>query len=149
MWISFAKFEASEYSPSEEEKVQDEGTKLRLRRARRVLERAISYVGTSAPEVKEERAMLLEKWLNMERSFGELGDVGSVQAKMPKKLKKRRQVTTEDGPAGYEEFIDYLFPEEAQTTNLKVLEAAYRWKKKQKIDESRVKCRDFIAADFC
>ncbi|KAL9257028.1 Crooked neck-like protein [Drosera capensis] len=140
VWISYAKFEASamednsEYSPSEKEKVQEEGTKLRLHRARRVFERAVAYFRTSAPELKEERAMLLEEWLNMERSFGELGDVGSIQAKMPKKLKKRRQLMTEDGPAGYEEYIDYLFPEEAQTTNLKVLEAAYRWKK-QKIDE--------------
>ncbi|KAL9273185.1 Crooked neck-like protein [Drosera capensis] len=80
--------------------------------------------------------LVVVSWIEF---FGELGDVGSVQAKTPKKLKKRRQVTTEDGPAGYEEFIDYLFPEEA----------AYRWKTKQKIDESRVKYRDFIAADFC
>ncbi|XP_031271616.1 crooked neck-like protein 1 [Pistacia vera] len=31
----------------------------------------------------------------------------------------------------YEEYIDYLFPEESQTTNLKILEAAYRWKKQK------------------
>lgn len=31
----------------------------------------------------------------------------------------------------YEEYIDYLFPEETQTTNLKILEAAYRWKKQK------------------
>ena len=45
--------------------------------------------------------MLLEEWLNMETSFGELGDVSLVQSKLPKKLKKRRQIATEDGPAGY------------------------------------------------
>lgn len=34
----------------------------------------------------------------------------------------------------YQEYIDYLFPEETQTTNLKILEAAYKWnaRKKQK-----------------
>ena len=48
-----------------------------------------------------ERAMLLEWWLNVESSFGELGDISLVQAKLPKKLKKRRQMVYEDGPAGY------------------------------------------------
>lgn len=32
----------------------------------------------------------------------------------------------------YEEYIDYLFPEESQTTNLKILEAAYKWKKQKR-----------------
>lgn len=66
-----------------------------------MFERALSYLRTSAPELKEERAMLLEEWLNTETSFGELGDVDLVRAKLPKKLKKRRHIETEDGPAGY------------------------------------------------
>ena len=37
----------------------------------------------------------------MESSFGELGDISLVQAKLPKKLKKRRQMVYEDGPTGY------------------------------------------------
>lgn len=45
--------------------------------------------------------MLLEEWLNTETKFGELGDVDLVRAKLPKKLKKRRHIETEDGPAGY------------------------------------------------
>lgn len=54
------------------------------------------------PELKEERAMLLEEWLNMESNFGELGDVSLVQTKLPKKLKKRRQIASYDGlSAGY------------------------------------------------
>lgn len=28
--------------------------------------------------------------------------------------------------------MDYLFPEETQTTNLEILEAAYKWKKHKK-----------------
>jgi crooked neck len=66
-----------------------------------VFEKAINYFRTSAPELQEERAMLLEEWLNMEGSFGKLGDVSLVQSKLPKKLKKRRQILAEDGPAGY------------------------------------------------
>lgn len=66
-----------------------------------MFEKAINYYRTSAPELKEERAMLLEEWLNMEVNFGEFGDVSLVQAKLPKKLKKRRQIVAEDGPVGY------------------------------------------------
>ncbi|KAK9936634.1 hypothetical protein M0R45_013463 [Rubus argutus] len=101
--------------------------------ARRVFERALDHFRTSEPQLKEERSMLLEEWLNMEASFGDLGDISLVQSKLPKKLKKKRPIETEDGPAGYEEYIDYLFPEESETTNLKILEAAYRWKKKRKV----------------
>ena len=64
-----------------------------------MFENAINYYRTSASELKEERAMLLEEWLNMETSFGELGDVGPVRAKLPKKLKKRRQIELYDGPS--------------------------------------------------
>ncbi|KAI4372116.1 hypothetical protein MLD38_010392 [Melastoma candidum] len=80
--------------------------------------------------------MLLEEWLEVERSFGELGDVSLVLRKLPKKLKKKRPLETEDGPAGFEEYIDYLFPEETQTTNLKILEAAYKWKKQKTTSEN-------------
>lgn len=66
-----------------------------------IFERANQYFKDSASELKEERAMLLEEWLNIESSFGELGDVGIVQSKLPKKLKKKRQITSEDGLSGY------------------------------------------------
>ncbi|KAL9224680.1 hypothetical protein vseg_000692 [Gypsophila vaccaria] len=139
VWISYAKFEATAMENSgasgipeaEAQELLNEKKKLCLQHARRVFERAISHYRVSAPELKEERAMLLEEWLDMEKDFGELGNVASVQAKMPKKLKRRRPIVTEDGPAGLEEYFDYLFPEETQTTNLKILEAAYKWKKQK------------------
>ncbi|KAM7519149.1 hypothetical protein LguiB_018111 [Lonicera macranthoides] len=71
-----------------------------LLRARRVFYTAKNYFRTSAPELREERAMLLEEWLNLESSFGKLGDVNMVRVKLPKKLKKRRLIETEDGPVG-------------------------------------------------
>lgn len=52
--------------------------------------------------------MLLEEWLNMESSFGEVGDVGLVRAKLPKKLKKRRQIEMDDGPTGYVKKICFI-----------------------------------------
>ncbi|XP_017223184.1 uncharacterized protein LOC108199742 [Daucus carota subsp. sativus] len=139
VWISFAKFEASAMLEDQDPELPEEETKQSLgaqqlqclQNARKVFESAINYFRTSAPDLKEERAMLLEEWLNLESSIGELGDVSLVRAKMPKKLKKRRLIDTDDGPAGYEEYIDYIFPEETQAPNMKILEAAYKWKKQK------------------
>lgn len=66
-----------------------------------VFERGVNYFRTSAPELKEDRAMLLEDWLETETKFGELGDPNLVRGKLPKKLKRRRQIENEDGPPGY------------------------------------------------
>ncbi|KAH7515804.1 hypothetical protein FEM48_Zijuj10G0065200 [Ziziphus jujuba var. spinosa] len=104
----------------------------------RLFEKAINYYTSAAPDLKEERAMLLEEWLNMEVSFGDLGDASLVQTKLPKKLKKRRQIVAKDGPVGFEEYVDYLFPEETQTPTLKILEAAYKWKKRKLSGEEKV-----------
>ncbi|AES77037.1 putative tetratricopeptide-like helical domain-containing protein [Medicago truncatula] len=131
VWMSYAEFEATAIDESLDLSEQEQKERC-LVRARKVFEDALNHFRSSAPILKEERAMLLEKWLNLEASSGELGDVSLVQSKLPKKLKKkRRQVATEDGSSRIEEFIDYLFPEETQTTNLKFFEAAYKWKKKR------------------
>ncbi|KAG5570891.1 hypothetical protein H5410_060657 [Solanum commersonii] len=119
VWISYAKFEASTIDDSDIEQ-----KKKCLQHAKDVFERAVSYLINSAPELKEERTNLLEEWIYMESNFGELGDANLVLAKLPKKLKKRRQIETEDGPAAYEEYIAYLFPEELQANNLNILASA-------------------------
>ncbi|KAJ0042507.1 hypothetical protein Pint_17915 [Pistacia integerrima] len=136
VWTSYTKFEASAMNEDVggSELAEDDAQKIYLNKRSNAfrMQGAVNYFRTSAPELKEERAMLLEEWLNMESSFGELGYVSLVQAKLPKKHEKRRQIVIDDGlSAGYEEYIDYLFPEESQTTNLKILEAAYRWKKQK------------------
>ncbi|EEF51314.1 crooked neck-like protein 1 [Ricinus communis] len=132
VWISYAKFEASAMEEVVQGTESEEDQKRKcIQNARRVFEKAVNYFRTSAPELKEERAMLLEEWLNTEANFGELGDVSLVQPKLPKKLKKRRPIASEDGLTGLEEYIDYIFPEETQAPNLKILEAAYRWKKQK------------------
>ncbi|KAM7515191.1 hypothetical protein LguiA_004774 [Lonicera macranthoides] len=114
VWISYAKFEASTMADDywgpdlPEYDVQAslrEQKKQCLLRARRVFYTAKNYFRTSAPELREERAMLLEEWLNLESSFGKLGDVNMVRVKLPKKLKKRRLIETEDGPVGVFTFV--------------------------------------------
>lgn len=143
VWISYAKFEASaaiegEGVDSETQEVTDEDSileqnKQRLQRSRGVFERAFDYFRTVAPELKEEKAMLLEEWLNMESKFGSIGDVSLVQKKLPRKVKRKRAIASEDGtPSGFEEYYDYIFPDEAAgAPTLKILEAAYKWKKQK------------------
>ncbi|CAI0552454.1 unnamed protein product [Linum tenue] len=144
VWISYAKFEASamgndddnDDDDSEEVTISEDQKKLCIQNARSVFEKALNYFRTSAPELKEERAMLLEEWLNMESNFGELGNVALVQPKLPKKLKRRRPINSEDGLSGPKssccfEFIHYVFPEENNAPNLEILEAAYKWKKQR------------------
>nr|CAB3465231.1 unnamed protein product [Digitaria exilis] len=145
VWISYAEFEASaglgsEDSESEEKKNEvgyQEQQMERVSKCRAIFERAFDYFRTSAPELKEERAMLLEEWLNKEVSFGDLGDISLVQKKAPRKVKRKRPIPTEDGSTiAYEEYIDYIFPDEvAQAPNLKILEAAYKWKKQKTGDD--------------
>ncbi|XP_013617977.1 PREDICTED: crooked neck-like protein 1 [Brassica oleracea var. oleracea] len=132
VWVSFAKYEAGEQDEDEEEDGIERKQEC-IRRTRAVFDRAYVYYKDVIPEMKEERAKLLEDWFNMEVGFGMLGDVSIVESKLPKKLKKRKAITGEDGSVEYVEYTDYLFPEELQASNLKILEAAYRWKK-QKVD---------------
>ncbi|CAN6442991.1 unnamed protein product [Victoria cruziana] len=140
VWLSYAMFEATsgveEQTNETEDEVIIEQKTQRLLRCRGVFERAFDYFRTSAPEQKEERAMLLEEWLNAESKCGSIGDVSLVQKKLPRKVKRKRAIVAEDStPAGYEEYYDYIFPDEvAMAPNLKILEAAYKWKK-QKVDE--------------
>ncbi|KAJ4755522.1 Pre-mRNA-splicing factor CLF1 [Rhynchospora pubera] len=128
VWLSCAKFEASaDYDieeldengkPSEEDV---EAFKLRqldrVQKSRAIFEHAFEHFRHNEPELKEERAMLLEEWLNVESSFGALGDVSIVQKKLPRKIKRTRPIASEDGtPAGFEEYIDYIFPDEVAIT---------------------------------
>jgi crooked neck len=60
--------------------------------------------------------------------------VAAVTKKMPKRIKRKRPITTTDGTplGGMEEYYDYVFPEEAGVApNLKLLEAAMRWKRQK------------------
>lgn len=126
VWISFAQFEAD--VDSEESAIN----------AAKVYERACEFMSGSS-EVKEERVMLLESWLAHEKARGTESSVEKIQAKMPKRVKKRKPVHGEDGSEmGWEEYYDYIFPEDQrQMPSLKILEMAHKWNlnKKQKVEE--------------
>merc|ERR1711909_139976 len=64
-----------------------------------------------------------------------MGSQAQVAELMPRRVKKRRKVEAEDGSdQGWEEYFDYIFPEdEAAKPNLKLLAMAKMWKKNKDI----------------
>jgi crooked neck len=81
-------------------------------------------------DLKEERVMLLEKWLEVDKKHKK-----EISAMMPKKIKRRRRIdngevedAAEGEEAGWEEFYDYLFPDDQAAAeklrSLKILEKA-------------------------
>jgi len=114
VWISHAQFEAS---------VQ------KFDNARVLFTEADKHL--KAEGLKEERVLLVESWRDFEKTFGTPDSIAAVAAKKPRRVKKKRRLQTEDGEdAGWEEYYDYIFPDEEQkTVNLKLLEAARAWKK--------------------
>ncbi len=122
VWLSYAKFEGSIESDNNVEK------------SRKIYERANTSLKNSSNG--EERSMLLEAWRDFEKAKGDTDSLEVVQKKMPRRVKKKRKLHRDDGTdAGWEEYWDYIFPEDATTApNLKLLQMARMWK--QGKDES-------------
>uniref|UniRef100_A0A6Q2ZQ21 Crooked neck-like protein 1 n=1 Tax=Esox lucius TaxID=8010 RepID=A0A6Q2ZQ21_ESOLU len=119
VWISYAQFELSIDSTDQ------------LQKCRAIFEEANK--GLRSCEEKEERLMLLESWKEFELEFGSETTRERVKKLLPEKVKKRRKLTAEDGSdAGWEEYYDYIFPEDAANQpNLKLLAMAKMWKRQQ------------------
>ncbi|NXF23743.1 CRNL1 protein, partial [Rhodinocichla rosea] len=124
VWISLAQFELSA------------GQGERLQRCRQIYEEANKAMRSC--EEKEERVMLLESWRSFEEEFGTDATKERIDKLMPEKIKKRRKLQAEDGSdAGWEEYYDYIFPEDtANQPNLKLLAMAKLWKKQQQESEA-------------
>ncbi|KAE8286433.1 Crooked neck-like protein 1 Crooked neck-like protein [Larimichthys crocea] len=84
--------------------------------------------------------MLLESWSDFEKEFGSESTMERVRKLLPEKVKKRRKLTAEEGSdAGWEEYYDYIFPEDAANQpNLKLLAMAKMWKRQQIVNEEVV-----------
>uniref|UniRef100_A0AC35UCE2 TPR_REGION domain-containing protein n=1 Tax=Rhabditophanes sp. KR3021 TaxID=114890 RepID=A0AC35UCE2_9BILA len=97
-------------------------------RARAVYERANKALSESP---KDERVALFELWKSFEKKHGTDESRAKIQALAPRKVRKRRQIQTADGiDGGWEEFYEYVFPQDQATKGgLKLFEAAKRWKK--------------------
>ena len=80
--------------------------------------------------------MLLESWLDFEKEHGDSESIEAIQKRMPHRVKKQRKVYREDGSdAGWEEYWDYVFPDDTTSApNLKLLEMARIWKRSKAVD---------------
>lgn len=123
VWISFAQFEKSIDDPEA------------IKNTRRIFQEASSRL--KGTEEKEERLMILESWQAFEAESGDEESQRAVEKLMPQKVKKRRKIQTEDGSdAGWEEYYDYIFPDETSAQpNLKLLAMAKKWKQTQAQDD--------------
>lgn len=140
VWLSYARFEATPLAAlvaeekngeilSVDSLLEDgEDASEREERARKVYERAFRALRDSQPDAKEEAVLLLEAWREFEKAAAISGDVSAVEAKMPRRVKRKRAIES----GGFEEYYDYVFPSEGGAApNLKILEAAYKWKKQK------------------
>jgi len=125
VWLAFAKFE--------EDQVDEETNDFHA--VRDVYREATDRLKELGAE-KIERLMILEQWLEFEKKMNDEPNLNYVKSQMPRRVKKRRQLETETGAdAGWEEYWDYIFPEdEVAKPNLKLLEMAKKWKKKEDSD---------------
>lgn len=117
VWLSYAQFELS---------VNDENS---VQQTRSVYRQANSALKDC--DEKEERLMLLEAWKEFEYEHGDDRSLAAVAKMMPNKVKRRRKIQTESGTdSGWEEYYDYIFPDdESAQPNLKLLAMAKMWKK--------------------
>ncbi|RXG70781.1 Crooked neck-like protein 1 [Armadillidium vulgare] len=126
VWISYAKSQLS--TPSPDASVC----------ARSIFQRANKCLRGSSE--KEQRLMLLEAWLAFEKEYGSSEYEEKVEALMPKKVTKRRQITTDDGTqTRWEEYIDYVFPDDqAAKPSLLLLAKAKQWAKQRQEEEEEM-----------
>jgi len=123
VWISWAQFECTAIG-----KGIQEG-------ARPVLENAYEQLKQQPGGSKEERVLLLDAWRVLEKAHGDAASVSQVEAKMPRRIKRKRMREDENGnELGWEEYFDYQFPDEeggGAANNFKILEMAAKWKEQR------------------
>ncbi|CDJ57058.1 crooked neck-like protein 1, putative [Eimeria maxima] len=99
-------------------------------RARQVLNRGLDVCKANGWD--EDRAALLEHWLQLERENGDQQSIQRVFRLLPKKIKKRKTQKNANGVEEVTETLTYVFPDdEGSAANLKILQAAKMWKKRQ------------------
>ncbi|CAO3674233.1 unnamed protein product [Umbelopsis vinacea] len=123
VYVSFAQFELS---------VPEEEAGDNVARARQVFDNA--YKAMKEKELKEERVILLESWKDFEENHGTEETLKTVMSKMPRTVKRSKKRKTEEGADNvvYEEYYDYIFPDdETQKPNIKLLQMANAWAQAQ------------------
>lgn len=161
VWVSAAQFEAAQkeferaravFEKAEAYFKQSQATMADAERSAAVGVGGGGFGLSAAPSalllsLKEDRLALLQSWRDFERTHGDASHIQSVTAKLPQQLKKRKPIITTDASgeevtAGYEEYYDYIFPEESAKTaasGMQLMERAKMWSQKNNEDSTRMK----------
>jgi crooked neck len=121
VFISYADFEAKE---------EIERSRAVIVRGERVLKDA---------QDSEARAMLLEHAVKLEDQHGDASSIKEAKDKLPQRVKRKRQVVDDAGEdQGYEEYTEFLFPEDGRAAQgkLKILQNAAKWKQRKLAGEA-------------
>lgn len=123
-----------EYIKQEIAKLKNFGTYDR----NHVVQEALDETTQAVLKKKEDRKLLLDRWLAVEQRLLAGGSSGSatktlqaIRDLMPRKIKKRKYLTREEGEENedYIEYFELMFPEEQQQQKgMKLLEIAQKWK---------------------
>ena len=129
VWISYAQFECTPLGRGIKEG------------AREVLQTAYQQLQQQPGGGKEERVLLLDAWRVLEKAHGDADSVAAVEARLPRRIKRKRMRYDGDGnELGWEEYFDYQFPDDDDTSgaanNFKILEMAAKWKEQQQRKKS-------------
>ncbi|SBT75408.1 pre-mRNA-splicing factor CLF1, putative [Plasmodium ovale] len=99
-----------------------------IEKCREILESGIDFCKKS--EQSNERCILLNFLLEIEKDYGDKEMIEKTIKRMPKKVKKRRIIKKDDDEI-VEEFITYVFPDDGNhSQNMKIFQKAMEWKKK-------------------
>jgi crooked neck len=121
VFISFADFEAKED----------------IDRARQVIARGERVLKDS--QDSEARAMLLEHAVKIEDQYGDASSIKEAKEKIPQRVKRKRQIVDDAGEdQGYEEYTEFIFPEDGKAAQgkLKILQKAAMWKQRKIAEEN-------------
>jgi crooked neck len=123
VWISYAQFESTTIGKG-------------LDRSREIFDTSYLQLKEQPGGCKDERVLLLDSWRVLEKTQGDAQSVSNVEAKMPRRIKRKRMREDDNGnELGWEEYFDYQFPDDEVTgtagSSFKILEMAAKWKEEQ------------------
>jgi len=121
VWLSYSEFEKSIGN---------------IKEAREIYKRAFDIL--KDPQRVEERVQLIEKWVDFEKIAGNDETRSLVMKNIPEKIKKKRKIITSTGEeAGFEEYIDFIFPDSISSRpTLKIMQRAREWKLNDKGEDN-------------
>jgi crooked neck len=139
VWLSFVRFEEDVRTGKIETKDSDSSSSSSINRESPAIVRGIfdrGYAAVKADGEGESRALMLSEWLKYEKNLGvhaSAEEIHDLEGRQPKMIKRKRRLEEGSNNEEFEEYYDYVFPEDEKkdTANLKILQIAQKWKAKQ------------------